>query len=235
MDLDRVRQTLDAIMAGRQVSREKIDEALQLASQAFDGEIPGLEPEHVGAIKLLWAAHQPPIEPAPPSPSRGLLERIGEYRNGGDNELVLIQDFSTSVNNPECCFTLVSLEREVDAAKAKLFNSGQRHPGMVVEALFVNGAQPNRAKLPVPLTDFTAYRGAFVVLAHCPSRTNFERFCVNAVFRREKEALDKARAAYFDRPVFTLFGSLMAVGDSENGEAAGLGMKSGEPMAHAVV
>lgn len=231
MDISAVRRTLDALLQGRDVPQEELDRLLEIASRAYDENIPGLSAEHIGALKLIWAAYQPPAPPSPPTPSCGLVERIQEYRPGAENELVLIQDFSTALHNPEACFTLVSLEREVSAACGKLLGSGQRHPGMVVEVLFTNGVEPNRAKLPVPLTEFTAYRGAFLVLAHCPSRRNFERFCVNAVYRREKEALDKARQTYFDRPVFTLFGSLRFVGDSEHGEVSGIAMKAGESMA----
>jgi hypothetical protein len=233
VNIERIRLTLEALLKGKDVPQERLDEALQIASQAFDGPIVGLDAEHIGALKLLWAAHQPPPAPSPPSPSRGLVERIRDYANGGENELVLVQDFTSALNNPEACFTLLSLEREIPAACGRILGSGQRVPGMVFETLFTNGVAPNREKLPVPLTDFVAYRGAFLVLAHSPSLRNFERFCVNAVYRPERAALDKARSAYFGRPILTLFGVLRFVGDSEHGECAGIGMKTGEPMAFA--
>ncbi len=210
---------------------EDLAEARRLALAAFDNASlpPGIAAEQKGMLKLLSTFTDPIELTSSPSPSLGLVEQV-VFRD----HLALIQDFSTALNNPEACFTLLAREVELEAAKRKVMGAGQRYPGLVVEVLLTNEAEPSRKKLPIPLTDFQMWRGAFVVLAHCPSRRNFERMCINAVYRHEMESLDKARASYFDRPVFTLFGCVMFVGDSEDGEVAGIAMKTGEPMAWAL-
>ena len=210
------------------VSEDEVMEARRFALAAFDdaGFPDGVAAQQRVMLKLLSGVTDPVEITRTPSPSTGLMEQVvfKDY-------LVLIQDFRTALENRDACFTVIARETDLDAAKARLMSAGQRHPGIVVQVFLTNEARPSRETLPVPLTDFEIWRGAFVVLAHCPSQENFERMCFNAAYPRDPTSLDKARAAYFDRPVFTLFGGVMFIGDSENAAADGIGMKTGQPMA----
>ena len=213
------------------VSDDEVLEARRFALAAFDdASFPhGVAAQQKGMLKLLSAVTDPDESARTPAPSAGLIEQVvfKDY-------LVLVQDFRTAVENREACFTLVARETDLDAARARLMNAGQRHPGIVVQVFLTNEARPSRDERPAPLTDFEIWRGAFVVLAHCPSQNNFERMCFNAAYPRDPGSLAKARAAYFDRRVFTLFGCVVFIGDSENPDADGIGMKTGQPMAGAL-